>query len=101
MIDVMIEKEILHIHNIKINTLRKKKYAWLYIILLLSIVVEIEAGKSFYIPVQEHLALPTVLIYSLITSAIATIIELISPSTFDDLTVPLGSTLIIYLLTLI
>ena len=50
---------------------------------------------------QEPLALPTILIYSLITSAIATIIELISPSTFDDLTVPIGSTLIIYLLTLI
>jgi hypothetical protein len=55
MIDMIIEKEILHIHNTKINTLRKKKYAWLYIILLLSIVVKIEAGKSFYIPVQEHL----------------------------------------------
>jgi len=50
---------------------------------------------------QEPLALPTILIYSLITSAMATIIELISPSTFDDLTVPIGSTLIIYLLTLI
>ncbi len=50
---------------------------------------------------QEPLALPTVLIYSLITSTIATIIELISPSTFDDLSVPIGSTLIIYLLTLI
>ncbi|MFW9901289.1 MAG: diacylglycerol/polyprenol kinase family protein [Candidatus Thorarchaeota archaeon] len=53
------------------------------------------------IPVQEPLAFPTILIYSLITSAIATIIELISPSTLDDLTVPIGSTLIIYLLTLI
>ncbi len=50
---------------------------------------------------QEPLMLPTILIYSLITSAIATIIELISPSTLDDLTVPIGSTLIIYLLTLI
>ncbi|MFW9822627.1 MAG: diacylglycerol/polyprenol kinase family protein [Candidatus Thorarchaeota archaeon] len=53
------------------------------------------------IPVQEPLSLITILIYSLITSGIATIIELISPSTYDDLTVPLGSTLIIYLLTLI
>jgi dolichol kinase len=51
------------------------------------------------IPIQEPLTLPTILIYSLITSSIATVIELISPSTFDDLTVPLGSTLIIYLLT--
>ncbi len=50
---------------------------------------------------QEPLAFPTILIYSLITSAIATVIELISPSTCDDLTVPLGSTLIIYLLTLL
>jgi len=49
---------------------------------------------------QEPLSVPTILIYSLITSAIATIIELISPSTCDDLTVPIGSTLIIYLLTL-
>jgi len=48
---------------------------------------------------QEPLSFPTILIYSLITSAIATIIELISPSTCDDLTVPIGSTLIIYLLT--
>jgi dolichol kinase len=50
---------------------------------------------------QEPLSFPTILIYSLITSTIATIIELISPSTYDDLTVPLGSTLIIYLLTLL
>ena len=50
---------------------------------------------------QEPLSVPTILIYSLITSAIATVIELISPSTYDDLTVPLGSTLIIYLLTLL
>lgn len=53
------------------------------------------------IPVQESLSLITILIYSLITSGIATIIELISPSTYDDLTVPLGSTFIIYLLALI
>ena len=50
---------------------------------------------------QEPLSFTTIVIYSLITSALATIIELISPSTFDDLTVPLGSTLIIYLLTLL
>jgi dolichol kinase len=50
---------------------------------------------------QDPLPLQTILIYSLITSAIATIIELISPSTYDDLTVPLGSTIIIYLLTLL
>ena len=50
---------------------------------------------------QEPLTIPAILIYSLITSAIATVIELISPSTFDDLTVPVGSTIIIYLLTLL
>ncbi|MFX0145247.1 MAG: diacylglycerol/polyprenol kinase family protein [Candidatus Hodarchaeota archaeon] len=50
---------------------------------------------------QEPLTFPTILIYSLITSSIATVIELITPSTYDDLTVPLGSTLIIYLLTLL
>jgi len=50
---------------------------------------------------QEPLSFATIVIYSLVTSVIATIIELISPSTFDDLTVPLGSTLIIYLLTLL
>ena len=50
---------------------------------------------------QEPLSFSTIVIYSLITSALATIIELISPSTFDDLTVPLGSTLIIFLLTLL
>jgi len=51
--------------------------------------------------VQEPLAITTILLYSLITSAIATIIELISPSTYDDLTVPIGSTIIIYILTLL
>ncbi|MFX1420114.1 MAG: diacylglycerol/polyprenol kinase family protein [Promethearchaeota archaeon] len=50
---------------------------------------------------QDPLPIPTILMYSLITSVIATIIELISPSTYDDLTVPMGSTIIIYLLTLI
>jgi dolichol kinase len=50
---------------------------------------------------QDPLPIPTILIYSLITSLVATVIELISPSTYDDLTVPLGSTIIIYLLTLL
>ncbi|UCD01686.1 MAG: hypothetical protein JSV23_01285 [Promethearchaeota archaeon] len=50
---------------------------------------------------QMPLPFTAILIYSLITSLIATIIELITPSTYDDLTVPLGSTLIIYLLTLL
>ncbi|MFX1389187.1 MAG: diacylglycerol/polyprenol kinase family protein [Promethearchaeota archaeon] len=50
---------------------------------------------------QDPLPIPTILIYSLITSCVATIIELVSPSTYDDLTVPLGSTILIYLLTLL
>ena len=50
---------------------------------------------------QEPLPFTTILIYSIITSAISTLIELISPSTYDDLTVPIGSTIIIYLLTLL
>lgn len=50
--------------------------------------------------IQTPLSLNAILIYSLITSFIAAIIELVSPSTFDDLTVPLGSTVIMYLLTL-
>jgi len=53
------------------------------------------------IPIQEPLSFVSILIYSLITSGISTVIELISPSTYDDLTVPLGTTLIIYLLALI
>ena len=51
--------------------------------------------------IQAPLSFDTIIIYSLIISTIATLIELISPSTYDDLTVPLGSTLIMYLLTLL
>jgi len=50
---------------------------------------------------QQVLTFETVLFYSLITSALATIIELVSPSTLDDLTVPIATTIIIFLLTLI
>jgi dolichol kinase len=50
---------------------------------------------------QIHLPIHIVLIYSLVTSLIATGIELISPSTWDDLSVPIATTLIIYLLTLL
>lgn len=50
---------------------------------------------------QVHLSVESALILSLITSALATIIELFSPSTWDDLTVPVLTTLIIFLLTLI
>jgi len=50
---------------------------------------------------QIHISLEAALLYSLITSILATIIELISPSTYDDLTVPILTSLIIFLITLI
>jgi len=50
---------------------------------------------------QSHISFEAALLYSLITSILATIIELISPSTWDDLTVPILTTLIIFLITLI
>ncbi|NHJ20658.1 MAG: hypothetical protein EAX91_06950 [Candidatus Lokiarchaeota archaeon] len=50
---------------------------------------------------QNHLTLEIALIYSLIMSALATIVELISPSTWDDLTVPIATVAIVFLLTLI
>ena len=50
---------------------------------------------------QIHIGLVDALIYSLITSLLATFIEIFSPSTWDDLTVPILTTIIIFLLTLI
>jgi len=50
---------------------------------------------------QIHLTLEIALLYSLITSALATIVELISPSTWDDLTIPIATVVIVFLLTLI
>ena len=50
---------------------------------------------------QVHLSFEVALIYSLITSALATIIELISPSTWDDLTIPIATVVCVFLLTLI
>lgn len=47
---------------------------------------------------QNVLTWENILVYSLITALAATIIELLSPSTYDDLTVPIFSTLIIYIL---
>ncbi len=49
----------------------------------------------------QPLTIELVIIYSLITAALGTVIELVSPSTWDDLSVPIGTTLIIFLLTLI
>ena len=50
---------------------------------------------------QVHLSLEVAIIYSIITSALATIIELISPSTWDDLTIPIATVVCVFLLTLI
>jgi dolichol kinase len=50
---------------------------------------------------QIHLTLEVALVYSLITSALATIVELLSPSTWDDLTIPIATVVIVFLLTLI
>ncbi|MFX0176323.1 MAG: diacylglycerol/polyprenol kinase family protein [Candidatus Hodarchaeota archaeon] len=50
---------------------------------------------------QAQITFEFALILSLITSVLAMIIEMISPSTWDDLTVPVGTTLIIFLLTLL
>jgi dolichol kinase len=50
---------------------------------------------------QEHISIETALIFSLVTSVLATLVELVSPSTWDDLTVPILTTLIIFLLVLL
>ena len=49
---------------------------------------------------QIPLTWDIIVLYAFITAILATIIEILSPSTYDDLTVPLASTLIIYLLVL-
>ncbi len=49
---------------------------------------------------QIHISFEYALVLSLITSSLATVVELISPSTWDDLTVPILTTLIIFLITL-
>jgi phytol kinase len=58
-------------------------------------------GMLIQLPGQTALSLPQVIIYSLITSVIGMIIELLSPSTWDDLTIPIGTTLLIWLLTFV
>ena len=50
---------------------------------------------------QVHLSLEVALLYSLITSALATVIELVSPSTWDDLTIPIATVACVFLLILI
>ncbi len=53
-------------------------------------------------PINQHeLTFRTVIAYSFITAGAGTLIELLSPSTIDDLTVPIGTTMVIYLLSLL
>jgi phytol kinase len=47
---------------------------------------------------QKILTLELVLIYALVTSLTGTLVELFSRSTFDDLTVPIATTMVIYIL---
>lgn len=47
---------------------------------------------------QQVLTWENIFVYALITALAATIIEVISPSTYDDLTVPILTTVLIYLL---
>lgn len=49
---------------------------------------------------QKLLTLELVFIYSIITSLTGTLVELFSPSTLDDITVPITTTMVIYLLAL-
>ena len=50
---------------------------------------------------QKALTLNLVTIYALVTAFAGTIIELLSPSTIDDLTVPIAATMVIYILSMI
>ncbi len=50
---------------------------------------------------QKLLTLDLVLIYALVTALAGTLFELFSPSTTDDLTVPVATTLVIFLLALL
>ncbi len=53
---------------------------------------------SFALSEQNPLTWNIIFLYAFITSLLATIIEAISPSIYDDLTVPIFSTIIMYLL---
>lgn len=50
---------------------------------------------------QRVLTMELIVLYSLSTALASTLIELFSPSTLDDLTVPIGSTMVIFALSLI
>jgi phytol kinase len=50
---------------------------------------------------QTALTINLVVAYSFITALAGTLVELFSPSTYDDLTVPIASTMVIYVLALL
>ncbi len=50
---------------------------------------------------QKLLTLNLVFIYTMVTALAGTLVELFSPSTLDDLTVPIAATMVIYVLSLI
>jgi len=50
---------------------------------------------------QETITLYQVFLFSILTSVVATFTEIISPSTYDDLTVPIFTTITIFLLSII
>lgn len=50
---------------------------------------------------QQPLTIDLVVAYSLVTAVAGTLVELFSPSTYDDLTVPFASTMVIYVLALV
>ncbi len=50
---------------------------------------------------QRVLTIELIIVYSLVTALASTLIELFSPSTIDDLTVPIASTIVIYSLSLV
>ncbi len=53
-------------------------------------------------PINQYaLTFNTVIVYSLITAGVGTLIELLSPSAIDDLTVPVATTLVVAMLSLI
>lgn len=50
---------------------------------------------------QQELTLRLVFAYSFVTGFTGTVVELLSPSTYDDLTVPVATTMVIYVLALV
>lgn len=50
---------------------------------------------------QKELTLKLVFVYSMLTALVGTLVELFSPSTWDDLTVPIATTMAIYALSFI